>query len=187
MPISPLCPICSEADETILHALLSCSFATSVWNRSRISMAGNTWDSLSAWWRQMILWYDNTILEEVASIAWGIWQARNKVVWKSKGSSAAAVVFSARQFIGLYQNAQKCKQGSLCFPSELNAVIEHWTPPVQNQIKVNVDGAIFASEGRYGFGCVARDSNGQVLSAFHKDFVGCVQPEIAEVIGIKEA
>ena len=64
---------------------------------------------------------------------------------------------------------------------------EHWTPPVQNQIKVNVDGAIFASEGRYGIGCVARDYNGQVLNAFYKDFVGCVQPEITEVIGIKEA
>ncbi|KAM6565218.1 hypothetical protein CsatB_025216 [Cannabis sativa] len=56
-----------------------------------------------------------------------------------------------------------------------------------NKIKVNIDGALFEQKGRFGVGCVARDHHGTMVEAFKKGKVGYVQPEIAEIIGIKEA
>uniref|UniRef100_A0A803QFK7 RNase H type-1 domain-containing protein n=1 Tax=Cannabis sativa TaxID=3483 RepID=A0A803QFK7_CANSA len=55
-----------------------------------------------------------------------------------------------------------------------------------NTIKVNVDGAIFAEEHKYGFGCVACGANGRLIEAISSSQLGIVGPEIAEVIGVKE-
>ncbi|XP_060965675.1 uncharacterized protein LOC133034580 [Cannabis sativa] len=54
-------------------------------------------------------------------------------------------------------------------------------------IKVNVNGDLFEQEGRFGMGCVARNRHGAIVEAFKKGKIGCVQLEIAEIIGIKEA
>uniref|UniRef100_A0A803NR59 RNase H type-1 domain-containing protein n=1 Tax=Cannabis sativa TaxID=3483 RepID=A0A803NR59_CANSA len=40
---------------------------------------------------------------------------------------------------------------------------EHWTPRDFNQIKVNIDGALFAGERRYDIGLVARSSDGAII------------------------
>ncbi|KAM6584509.1 hypothetical protein CsatB_011511 [Cannabis sativa] len=56
-----------------------------------------------------------------------------------------------------------------------------------NTVKVNVDGAIFQSENKFGFGCVARDYKGTLIEAISGSRSGVVKPEVAEIIGIKEA
>uniref|UniRef100_A0A803NZE5 RNase H type-1 domain-containing protein n=1 Tax=Cannabis sativa TaxID=3483 RepID=A0A803NZE5_CANSA len=62
-----------------------------------------------------------------------------------------------------------------------------WRKPTSFQVKVNVDGAIFEAYQRFGFGCVARDSNGRLIEAISASRSGIVFPEIAEIIGMKEA
>ncbi|XP_060965660.1 uncharacterized protein LOC133034570 [Cannabis sativa] len=62
-----------------------------------------------------------------------------------------------------------------------------WKKPALHTTKVNVDGAIFADERRYGFGCIARGADGKIIEAFSGSRFGVVGPEIAEVIGVKEA
>lgn len=64
---------------------------------------------------------------------------------------------------------------------------EHWTTHVTYQIKVNVNGAIFEADERFGMGCLARGSDGQMMQAFMMGKVGSVEPEVADIIWIKEA
>uniref|UniRef100_A0A803PRY9 RNase H type-1 domain-containing protein n=1 Tax=Cannabis sativa TaxID=3483 RepID=A0A803PRY9_CANSA len=64
---------------------------------------------------------------------------------------------------------------------------EHWTKPIENMIKVNVDGSIFEAENCFGFGFLARDSQGRLIEGISKSLPGRVSPEIAEIFGIKEA
>ncbi|KAM6553083.1 hypothetical protein CsatB_013845 [Cannabis sativa] len=42
-------------------------------------------------------------------------------------------------------------------------------------------------EGRFGWDCVARDCHGNIVEAFNQGHVGRVQPEVAEMVDIKEA
>uniref|UniRef100_A0A803Q4T8 RNase H type-1 domain-containing protein n=1 Tax=Cannabis sativa TaxID=3483 RepID=A0A803Q4T8_CANSA len=121
------------------------------------------------------------MLEEAAMVAWGVWQARNAVVWNQNTSTAATIVLSARRALDQYQFAQSTKDGSLLLFRDNNKAIEHWTTPV------NVNGAIFEQFGRYGVGYTTRDHDGKVLAAFNKSFEGRVQSEMAKIIGIKEA
>ncbi|KAM6576448.1 hypothetical protein CsatB_028285 [Cannabis sativa] len=54
-------------------------------------------------------------------------------------------------------------------------------------IEINVDGVIFDSERRYGFGFVVGDHDGCLLEAVADNRLETVQPELAEVFGVKEA
>uniref|UniRef100_A0A803PJM8 Reverse transcriptase zinc-binding domain-containing protein n=1 Tax=Cannabis sativa TaxID=3483 RepID=A0A803PJM8_CANSA len=63
---------------------------------------------------------------------------------------------------------------------------EQWIKP-SSGIKLNVDAAIFASLLKHGFGCVVRNTDGGLVSAFVGVKNGSVTPELAEIIGIREA
>ncbi|XP_060972489.1 uncharacterized protein LOC115717814 [Cannabis sativa] len=64
---------------------------------------------------------------------------------------------------------------------------ELWTKPDTNTIKINVDAATFASKNRYGYGMVARNNLGILIDGKAGCNLGTFAPEVAEIIGIKEA
>ena len=56
-------------------------------------------------------------------------------------------------------------------PSELRPRPElrsFWTPPQTPMFKVNVDGAVFSSQGAVGIGVIIRDEEGRVEAALSK-------------------
>ncbi|KAM6541168.1 hypothetical protein CsatB_005615 [Cannabis sativa] len=126
-------------------------------------------------------------MEEAAVVSWSIWLARNDFVWQQKSRTAANVVASARTLLDQYKFAQKRKGLSLSPLIDGDCMLERWPAPAINKIKVNVDGALFEREGRFGFDCVTRDSSGNLVEVYTMGKVGRVQPEIAEIVGIKEA
>uniref|UniRef100_A0A803NIV3 RNase H type-1 domain-containing protein n=1 Tax=Cannabis sativa TaxID=3483 RepID=A0A803NIV3_CANSA len=83
--------------------------------------------------------------------------------------------------------AQSHRFDPLLVPAATKNKEEHWIKPEINKIKVNVDGAIFHSNGSHGIGAVARDSDGQLIEAFTALKCGVVQPAAVEAFGIKEA
>ncbi|XP_060965292.1 uncharacterized protein LOC133034254 [Cannabis sativa] len=93
--------------------------------------------------------------EELLMVLWAIWYARNEVVWRDKSMSAAEVILLARVALNQWRNAQQRRMGSLLVPTGSREDLEHWVKPVMEKIKVNVDGAIFASDGRFGAAGVA--------------------------------
>ncbi|KAM6583822.1 hypothetical protein CsatB_010824 [Cannabis sativa] len=123
-------------------------------------------------------------------VRWKIWAVRNDLVWNDKTCSAYDVVQSARIVLDQWLSGQSQKMGALLI-HDINNVNEHWKKPMLNTVKVNVDVAIFQAENKFGFGCVARDHNGQLIKAISGIEGGCriglVQPEVAEIIGVKEA
>ncbi|KAM6569683.1 hypothetical protein CsatB_017668 [Cannabis sativa] len=72
-----------------------------------------------------------------------------------------------------------------CHPSKMVMVRSFGKKP-RTGIKLNVDAAIFDRESKHGFGCVVRNSGGELVSAFAGVKFGKVSPELAEIIGIRE-
>ncbi|XP_062107623.1 uncharacterized protein LOC133818639 [Humulus lupulus] len=62
-----------------------------------------------------------------------------------------------------------------------------WTKPPQGQLKVNVDAALFRETNSFSFVGVARDHLGAFVEVFSVCRLGLVSPELAEVMGIREA
>uniref|UniRef100_A0A803QEL1 Reverse transcriptase domain-containing protein n=1 Tax=Cannabis sativa TaxID=3483 RepID=A0A803QEL1_CANSA len=118
---------------------------------------------------------------------WKIKSSRNDVLWKGRVKTAANVVLEAKSYLNQWLHAQKNRSASILTDTSQGMEIEHWTKPVIDTIKVNVDGAIFANLNSYGVGFIARNSDGRILEAGSKLSFGNVSPEIAEIYGIKEA
>lgn len=172
VPISSIFPVCSQSEESTWHILIDCPFSVSCWNWLGIDCRGLSRSSFLAWCSDLMESARDSTLEEATTMVWGIWQARNAFVWNQKISNAASVVFSARRLVDLYREAQKVKYESMFLFQDGIRLVEHWTPPVVSQIKVNVDGDIFSECGRYSFGCIARNHIGQVQGLNFNSFKG---------------
>uniref|UniRef100_A0A803QA67 RNase H type-1 domain-containing protein n=1 Tax=Cannabis sativa TaxID=3483 RepID=A0A803QA67_CANSA len=64
---------------------------------------------------------------------------------------------------------------------------EHWILPQVNSIKINVDTTMFERENGFGFGMVARDSNGFLIEGRTTFLTGQVEPKVAEAMVVREA
>lgn len=63
----------------------------------------------------------------------------------------------------------------------------HWQRPQEGTIKVNTDAALFADPNYYSYAMIARDHDGRLVEALSSCKQGCINPELAEAIGIMEA
>ncbi|XP_060960628.1 uncharacterized protein LOC133031203 [Cannabis sativa] len=124
---------------------------------------------------------------EAGMICWSVWTRHNDLVWNSKHPDASEVVTMEKLNYVEWFNAQKhnVTDASLNWPTALP--VEQWTTPDFPFVKVNVDGALFSIQGRYGLGLIVRSAAGMVLEARILSREGSLQPHIVEAIGIKEA
>ncbi|XP_060964977.1 uncharacterized protein LOC133033944 [Cannabis sativa] len=170
-----VCPFAISLAETICHILLGCSFSRSCWSLSAVHVTGAHGEDFSDWFFALMASNPPEVVREAAMISWKIWAVRNDLVWNDKTCSAYEVVRSARVVLDQWLSAQSQKHGALLI-DDINNVTEHWKKPMLNKVKVNVDGAIFQAENKFGFGCIARDHNGQLIEAISGSRVGLVQP-----------
>uniref|UniRef100_A0A803QEC5 Reverse transcriptase zinc-binding domain-containing protein n=1 Tax=Cannabis sativa TaxID=3483 RepID=A0A803QEC5_CANSA len=165
------CPFCNNFFETISHVLLECSFSYSCWNLSSLSAVQGFNTDYSSWFFTILDTKPAEISVEAAMLSWNIWNTRNDVFWKNKNRSAAAVVTSARSILHQWNAARVEKSGPLLVPSSHTGQ-DLWKKPGLNTIKVNVDGAIFVEDNKYGFGCVARGADGNLIEAISSSRLG---------------
>ncbi|XP_030504844.1 uncharacterized protein LOC115719795 [Cannabis sativa] len=173
--------------ETIEHVLLFCNFSTSCWIRSGWGSAPTQNVSFVDWFTALVSRQKPKIIEEGVMMCWSIWKTRNDVVWNQKNCSAADVVCTARLILAQWKYAQSRKFDPLHVPAGTFEGSERWSKPEANKLKINVDGAVFAAENAYGSGIVVRDDGGRLIEAVASYVTGGTQPELAEIMGIKEA
>ncbi|XP_073121701.1 uncharacterized protein [Henckelia pumila] len=63
----------------------------------------------------------------------------------------------------------------------------NWKAPPRDFLKCNVDAVFFTNPPRMGYGCVIRDSFGEVKAAIQGCFHGAFNPTVAEALGVREA
>ncbi|KAM6569414.1 hypothetical protein CsatB_017399 [Cannabis sativa] len=155
--VHTLCPICHAEDETIVHALITCTRVKQVWDRIGIGtqVVAAAPENFLGWFTASFAAVDAEKKLLLSVLCWAIWNARNDVTsWSGLRADDGA---------------------------------EHWTVPSVNSIKVNVDAALFDGGNRYGCGLVARDHFGMLIEGKMALFSGSVTPKVAEAIGIREA
>lgn len=187
VPVQPTCPVCKFGDETIVHALVSCSFAASCWQRVVGPSALVNMASFKEWFEHILSTVSSERWAEVVMLCWAVWNARNELVWQQKGSRVDKVVQSAKNYFVQWRDAQMSNSIAL-FPSDnVRDGATHWVKPQENIIKVSVDAATFTEHGAFGIGLAARNSSGEIVHAQTRRFWGMNQADFAEAIAIKEA
>lgn len=153
---SPICPLCGLEEETVNHALLSCSHVAPIWSKvdelNGFSPGqSQTWNEAVKSWQ--LLGYEKKKL--ALSIAWIIWWRRNCWVFKNQRKPDEVWISSVKALIQLEFDQARRAIGVDSRSREL----VRWEPPPGDLVKINVD-AGRSSDGGFGIEVVARDHSG---------------------------
>lgn len=187
MQVTSLCPFCSVEEESIAHLLIHCRFATECWAIVGLDWNGFGVVSFEEWLEYGWAHLDDSHRQLLIVLCWGIWKARNELVWRNKKIPVDFVVVTSRSVLNQWVKAQsKCDVPIAAF---LHTTYGHekWQKPPPGTVKLNVDAALFPELGTFSFACLARDHRGQPIGALSRCFNGVILPELAEAMGFREA
>lgn len=148
------CQRCGAIQETILHALRDCSKARVVWNSFNFTQLQQfDCDDLHGWIKIHAMGAHGILF---LVVCWFIWQARNEEVfsdmtwgaWRIQSQIPNLIVSIDKSFGG---------QAQVKEPRFVT-----WTPPIDNYVKLNVDGSSLRNPGPSGYGGVIRNKNGLI-------------------------
>ncbi|XP_062093901.1 uncharacterized protein LOC133799929 [Humulus lupulus] len=143
--------------------------------------------SFAEWIEQTWLLLDQTRRQSLVMLCWGLWKARNDLVWRNKRLAPNSVVVVSNSVFNQWSQAQhKSDIPTAAYLTDADGV-EKWQCPNPGSVKVNMDAALFPDLGTYSFACLARDELGHPIEALSRCFNGHVAPELAEAMGFREA
>lgn len=185
--VNAVCPACKTGRESIPHCLVECSFAKSCWTRLDVEIETSVSGTFAEWLQDKIKIFECDKSNRIAMMCWAIWKARNDLVWNNKGTNVDSVVYLAITSLEQWTRAQDTSTiPKAAFLTEEDGSAK-WIRPMENVVKINVDAALFPELRTQSFSCVARDNTGMVMEALTCCRAGSVEPEMAEVLGVREA
>lgn len=167
-----ICPICLIEQETMEHTFLLCSWTRPVRFGSQVQSIpdrGNV--------SNIVVWLEDNIsklqdnpdftqfgLISIFSILWQIWKSRNSYVFENKIICPFGTLTQANLAISDYNNYQQDNTSSDRMSLRPNLARSGWRPPLEENLKVNVD-ASSNNQTRCAFsGIIIRNYLGEVLS-----------------------
>ena len=185
--VNVACALCNMDAESAAHVLLDCSFARSCWETANINIVSTGHESFSEWAINIYDVWSADKRQFGAMLCWTIWKCRNDLIWNQQCMEVQEAILSARVVLSQWKEAQdKCfdRSWGLLHPDDGS---ELWTPPKENETKINNDAAVFGSSNRYSYAFAARNHKGELIEARSSCKEGYTVPECAETMGIREA
>ena len=179
------CPWGCGHDESQVHSIFHCPCLLDLWRESgcdelrQRASAPNMCDMLVGW-RGL----PSEIKIKGAFLAWGIWGARNQLVFNNVQTPHQVILTRVSRWV-----EEHGKYAKHIYPSRVAHVGSSprvWSAPPLGIVKLNVDASL-AVEGWIGLGVVARDSTGHVLFAATRRVRAHWSAEISEAKAIEMA
>ncbi|KAL2334986.1 hypothetical protein Fmac_016199 [Flemingia macrophylla] len=172
----PMCPMCGEAKETIVHALITCPEVRQVWFASPLSLRidPSSVTDFSQWVYTLFERCDDEIVELVCTLLWSIWNRRNQWVNKFIRLTVSEIITEATNMMMIPKR--------IAALTETDCPLVIWKPPPPNGgVKANFK--VLVKEGRgTGMGVVFRDYDGDILRAATHFRLDCMKVTIAEAL-----
>ncbi|VVA37185.1 PREDICTED: reverse mRNAase [Prunus dulcis] len=110
-------------------------------------------------------------------LSWGLWSSRNDLLHSGQITSYLSLLAHTRKLVLKYQRA------IVLMSSHVPAtnIVRYWSPPNDNFVKINVDGAVNLLIGFRGLGVVIRDSMGDLMLAACKGLHGVFSPKATQL------
>lgn len=171
--------MCGNANETSIHVLHDCPFASCVWSFSILGRPprGNPSISVCDWMLSLILSLDNHMFNLILMIFHAIWSTRNSLYWSSKCDLPNVVVFCT---ISWWQSFLLVSWALPLHHSQASTMTS-WSKPSLGQLKLNTDGAWDANSLMRGMGAVIRDSAGKFVTGLSKSSPHISSPSLQKL------
>ncbi|KAL6199672.1 hypothetical protein ACLB2K_029455 [Fragaria x ananassa] len=163
------CPICKNADETLLHLLRDCPRSQAIWNS--ILSPGSITNYFSLDWNGWISaqFHCHVVIKNniqwcnlFVFVCWFIWKWRNKVIF----DPAFILPTCPNKVIWNYVDEWFSAQSKASMQSMFSYTMFSWCKPPENFYKLNIDGSRSSSSGCIGAGGVLRDHLGIWIDGF---------------------
>ncbi|GAU30620.1 hypothetical protein TSUD_62400 [Trifolium subterraneum] len=140
------------------------------------------------WLHYMFKNATNEGLNIMSTIIYGIWAARNQLVFQNKEVPAIETVHQALKVLHEYQNHSESDRNAAnsvtCTKVCSNKL--RWNPPPQNSLKLNVD-AHSLGDGHWGLDLVLRKEDGLCIGVATRVRIGTNCVVLAKALGVQEA
>jgi len=168
--VDPVCPLCYHELETIEHLFWDCPGVAEVWTLA----AQHQWipqiqiNRLRDWSHFLSNWpvsFTGKYMQHLTFLLWGIWKARNGVVFHSESFNPMKCLIRAKSLSAQWRirtcmSVDTFLQGCSFIPHKNHHFIR-WEPPSPGRVKINFDGS--CQNGLAAGGFVIRDWRGTVL------------------------
>ncbi|CAM0873789.1 unnamed protein product [Alopecurus aequalis] len=185
------CLFCNGDVEEGAHLFIKCDYVKEVWRwlgledlRRELAMSTSVLHALDIIWKKSV---EKRV--HILTFWWLWWSNRNKLREGDRTLQAVAIVHQTRCYAAEYLEILGKKEKNK--PVQQTA----WTPPEQDILKFNIDGAFTPGHSHAGWGVLARDHRGEVVAAtagrsehvsdaFHAELLAAVQAvRLAEHLG----
>lgn len=161
----PICQICKKELENISHALLDCKLAKKMWRHTHIAaeVQNEARQYLLSMLQSLTKKLTTREIELASFVWWGVWNARNKVIYERKKPEVAISIAKVTAVMEAYQRVKELEQQQLkqSEPRETH----QWEPPPEGWHKINVDATIDKNQQIAGLGIVIKDSYLKTIAA----------------------
>ncbi|XVF82801.1 hypothetical protein PTKIN_Ptkin16aG0079000 [Pterospermum kingtungense] len=171
---SPICPRCTNEEETSTYAIRDCRLAREAWAflSCKNEWSGDRSSNAIQWFTIVTKNMPKEHFEEGLVVMWALWNWRNKKIKEGVKIDAKIVVRRSLSYLHEFKKAQ-LKEANL-------TTALTWKPPDGTTYKVNFDGAVHMEEAVGGAGVVIRDWRGHIIGAMHATTNGISTAELAE-------
>jgi len=166
---------------------MECDWAQRMWFASPLKLKLHNLDHFDfiGWLADNLRNKDIKSMEMISVIIYGIWNARNLLIFQNKILPINEVLSRSLQSISSYQTRNlKLSSKSSNASSRSDHCDNCWKPPAESDLKLNVD-AHRLGDGRWGFGFVLRRSDGRPVVVTTRTVYATVDPCMAEALGIQ--
>ncbi|KAL4377731.1 hypothetical protein GQ457_02G020530 [Hibiscus cannabinus] len=179
----PICPLCRDAEESVLHTLRDCVNMQRIWKQAIPRSLLPTFFSkpMKDWLRQNLC---TNIMSHInipwklvfASILWQSWKNRNDAVFHANSESPGYVLSRSIGLAHYYYDGWLQPQPTInpSMPSS------PWISPEPGWVCLNVDGVVSFNTGKSSIGGLLRDHSSNFIFGFSK-FIGCTNSLHAEL------
>ncbi|XP_019151874.1 PREDICTED: uncharacterized protein LOC109148594 [Ipomoea nil] len=177
--VDPTCPMCGQAHEDVMHALILCDYSKMVWNISGLHVTNILTNFFSSWLVGVL----NILTEDQTRLAVGVlyylWKARNSVVWeKALPRSGWTVTAAARAERTYIEVNRSLRQAS----STVTPVDETHHRP-----RCYLDAGYKQPTREATYGVVLLSHDGSFIAAKSGNLPSAFSPLMAEALACKEA
>ncbi|XP_030495229.2 uncharacterized protein LOC115711029 [Cannabis sativa] len=169
---SAACSLCSNAWESVGHAMFSCKHAKAVWGLSDFHFDFQAASQMQDGDLLMLLskLYTKFDLEKILCTMWFIWFDRNNIFHNKLALNPAAIYGKSMAYLTSFQQANLASISKATSSSA--APHQPWQAPPNSRMKLNVNAASSSGCNKMGFGAIIGDTNGQVIAVLSKPATG---------------
>ncbi|GAU18899.1 hypothetical protein TSUD_228890 [Trifolium subterraneum] len=173
---SPICPRCSNHNETFLHCVRDCIHSKTVWDQLGFTNSSFFDSTMAHEWLKHSYFSPRRLL--FLAGVWWIWRHRNNMCLGDETWSAV------RLSCNIYSMVEDLKN---CFPSstteETSRCIK-WNFTNFTGVVINTDGSCSGTPARTGFGCIIRNNDGRYITGASGHITNSSDILLAELSGI---